>query len=66
MPENEQQPRIDVERYPHLSFEREPDIEPERRRRRSRGTELPPRVRGEHGAQIKDQVAAAASVITPG
>lgn len=42
----------EMKNFPHLIFEREPDIEPERRRRRAIGASIPTRQPRQHGQQI--------------
>ncbi len=63
MPEDAGPQDADAERHPHIAFEREPDIEPERRKH-GFGTRPPTRPPQEHGTAIQRGVAAAASNIT--
>ena len=62
MPEDADPPPIDIEGHPHIAFDREPDVEPERRKR-GFGTSPPARARRQHGTAIQQSVAAATSNI---
>lgn len=51
------------EKYPHISMRREPDVEPERRRRNAYGKPPPRRPESSHGAVIKEGVDSALSTV---
>lgn len=52
-----------LEPQSHIGIEREPDLEPERRRRRGHGSPMPQRSRGAHGGAIRRDVDAAVTSV---
>jgi len=50
-----------VEPRPHIGIQREPDLAPERRRRRGHGARMPSRTRSAHGGAIRRDVDTAAT-----